>query len=109
MQDSPLIVLTTFPDEPSALTAARRLVKGKLAACVNVLPQMTSVYEWDKEIQTGREHLLFIKTTETRYPQVEAALREQHPYELPEIVATPITHGLGDYLSWINQQTTSTA
>ena len=105
--DQYLIVLTTFPDEESAMVCAHRLINDKLAACVNVLPRLTSVYEWNNDLQVGQELLLLIKTTKHRYPQLEARLQEIHPYELPEIVATPITHGFGSYLSWIDAQTTA--
>ena len=108
MQDNYLIVLTTFPDENSAITVARQLVRLKLAGCVNILPKITSIYEWQNETQTGTEVLLLIKTTRLQYETLETTIREGHPYELPEIVATPITHGLKDYLKWIETQTHST-
>ncbi len=100
-----LLVLTTYPDEGSALATARRLVKEHLAACVNVLPSMTSVYEWQDEACEGNEHLLLIKTTQTRYAALEASIQQTHPYELPEIIATPISHGLPEYFEWIERQT----
>jgi periplasmic divalent cation tolerance protein len=102
----PLLVLTTYPDHEQAVEAATALVEARLAACVNVLAQMTSVYEWQGTIQRGSEHLLLIKTTAARYPALEAALRERHPYELPEIIAVPITQGWQQYLAWIEGQTT---
>ncbi len=103
--DQHLLLLTTFPDRDSALACAQQLVREKLAACVNVLPPMISVYEWDNDIQKGEELLLLVKTTEARYPHIEAKLREIHPYELPEIIAAPITHGLMQYMNWIKMQT----
>ena len=101
----PLLVLTTMPDETSGKQLARQLVSQKLAACVNLLPQMTSIYEWKGVNEEGTEHLLLIKSTSERYPELEMAIRSQHPYELPEIIATPITHGLPDYLNWIVEKT----
>ena len=101
-----IIVLTTYPDRDQALAAAQRMVKARVAACVNVLPAMTSVYVWAEEEQSGEEHMLIIKTRHERYAQLEALIRDGHPYELPEIVATPITHGLPGYLQWIDDQTT---
>ncbi|HEX2239152.1 MAG TPA: divalent-cation tolerance protein CutA [Gammaproteobacteria bacterium] len=101
-----LIVLTTYPDQETALKAASKLVREKLAACVNVLPQMTSVYEWRGEAKTDREHLLIAKTTLRRFAALETAIVDTHPYELPEIIATPIAQGLKDYLKWIDAQTT---
>ncbi len=101
-----LIVFTTYPDHEAALQAAANLVQQKLAACVNVLPQMTSVYEWDGKARTDTEHLLLAKTTARRFPALEAAIRASHPYELPEIIATPIARGLEGYIDWISSQTT---
>jgi periplasmic divalent cation tolerance protein len=101
-----LIVLTTYPDQETALKTASKLVREKLAACVNVLPQMTSVYEWRGEVKTDREHLLIAKTTLPRFAALETAIVDTHPYELPEIIATPIARGLKDYLKWIDAQTT---
>ncbi|MBA2410135.1 MAG: divalent-cation tolerance protein CutA [Gammaproteobacteria bacterium] len=101
------IVFTTYPDAESALGAAKHIVRQKLAACVNVLPQMTSVYEWQGEARTDTEHLLLMKTTAARYPALESAIRDSHPYELPEIIATPIARGLEGYLEWIAAQTTA--
>lgn len=101
----PLLVLTTMPDETSAKILARTLVSEKLAACINLLPQMTSIYEWKGVSEEGTEHLLLIKSTAEAYPGLEAAIRENHPYELPEIIATQISHGLPDYLNWIVERT----
>lgn len=101
----PIIVLTTFPDEASALQTAQHLVEAQLAACVNVLPPMTSVYTWNGEAQTDPEHLLLMKTRQACYASLEQAILEQHPYDLPEIVATPIVAGLAGYLDWIAETT----
>lgn len=96
-----LLVITTLPDEDSARRVAATLVERRLAACVNILPAGTSVYEWQGEIHEDPEHVLLIKTTEDRYPQLQAALLELHPYELPEIVAAQITRGLPKFIQWI--------
>lgn len=101
-----LLVFTTYPDHETAVKVAQRLVSARLAACVNVLPRMTSVYEWQGEAKTGTEHLLLAKTTEARFAALEAAIVETHPYELPEIIAAPIARGSRGYLDWINTQTT---
>lgn len=97
-----ILVLTTCPDEPSAAVLAQRLVEGGLAACVNILPVMQSVYMWKGILQSGREHQLFIKTRRDRYSAVEQVVMTGHPYELPEIIAVPISAGLPAYLAWIN-------
>jgi periplasmic divalent cation tolerance protein len=74
-----------------------------MAACINILPRMTSIYSWKGKIEEGQEHLLMIKTRAERYAAIEQAIRAQHPYELPEIIATPISHGLPEYLNWIDE------
>ncbi|MCU7852254.1 MAG: divalent-cation tolerance protein CutA [Candidatus Thiodiazotropha sp. (ex Monitilora ramsayi)] len=100
-----LLILSTAPDRETAAQLASSLVKQKLAACVNLLPQMTSFYEWDGELQESAEVLLLIKSTKHNYPAVESALRAQHPYELPEILAVPVEQGLQGYLDWVERCT----
>jgi periplasmic divalent cation tolerance protein len=102
---SALIVITNAPDRDVALRIAHALVERKLAACVNVLAECTSVYRWKGKLETATEVPLLIKTRAAIYAQVEAAIRSLHPYELPEIVAVPIGHGSPDYLEWVNAQT----
>lgn len=96
-----LLVITTMPDQASAERLADSLVSRGLAACVNIGAPVTSVYRWDGALRHDREHLLTIKTSRGRYPALEQAIVEQHPYELPEVIAVPITAGLPDYLAWI--------
>lgn len=86
---------------------AKRLVAARLAACVNILPGLTSVYEWKGAVERESELLLLAKTTDERYPALESALREAHPYELPEIVCVPIVAGLSGYLQWIEKSVSS--
>jgi periplasmic divalent cation tolerance protein len=100
-----LVVLTTLPEYASALKLAEDLVGAGLAACVNILPPMTSVYEWKGKLEKGQEHQLVIKTSAARYPELEAHIRLNHPYELPEIIALPVEVGLEAYLDWIGMQT----
>jgi periplasmic divalent cation tolerance protein len=101
--DDHIIMLTTLPDEHAARTLARTLVSAKLAACINILPRMTSIYSWKGKLEEGQEHLLLIKTRADRYNAIEQAIRAEHPYELPEIIATPISHGLTEYMNWIDE------
>jgi periplasmic divalent cation tolerance protein len=105
--DSPgtLLVLTTLPDEESARSVASALVARRLAACVNILPAGTSLYEWQGEIHQDPEHVLLIKAPEAGYARLQDALRELHPYELPEIIAVPMTQGLPGYIQWIKDCT----
>jgi len=97
------LVLSTCPQGEVAETLAKFLVEGHLAACVNILPGLTSVYPWEGNIETGAEALLLIKTERAVYPRLETELRGRHPYQLPEIVVIDIERGLPDYLNWISQ------
>jgi periplasmic divalent cation tolerance protein len=81
------------------------LVGQRVAACVNILTPCRSVYRWKDEVQHDEEHPLLIKTTAERYPALEAAIRANHPYELPEIIAVPVERGLTEYLDWVAQET----
>lgn len=105
--DSPYrILMTTLPDEEQARDLARSIVGMKLAACVNILPRMTSIYQWLGELEEGNEHLLLIKTRQSCIEELQARIREEHPYELPEIVVVPIVDGYPPYLNWINESVT---
>ncbi len=97
------LVLCTCPEGDAAKTLVESLVGERLAACVNILPGLTSVYSWQGAMESAQEALLLIKTERQVYPRLEARLRELHPYELPEIVAIDIERGLPDYLNWISQ------
>ena len=99
--DDVIIVLTHLPDRAAALGLAQALVGRKLAACVNVLAPCTSIYRWKGGVESAEEVPVWIKTRATRYAELEAAIRELHPYELPEIVAVPVVRGLDDYLQWV--------
>jgi periplasmic divalent cation tolerance protein len=96
------IVLTSCPDAASAERIARTLVEEKLAACVNILPPMRSIYRWKDKIEDASEQLLVIKSTLAHFPAIRDRLRALHPYELPEIIAVPIADGLPEYLAWLN-------
>ncbi len=102
-----LLIFTNLPDAASAQTLATMLVAERLAACVNVLAPCRSVYRWQGAIESAQEVPLLIKTTTARYAELEAAIRTAHPYELPEIIAVPIAHGLPDYLNWVVTETRS--
>jgi len=96
-----LLVLCTCPNRETALGLARRLVDGRLAACVNVVDGLSSVYRWKGAVQEDSEALMLIKTQVGRYLELEQAIVEHHPNELPEIIAVQIERGLEDYLGWI--------
>lgn len=95
------LVLCTCPDAATARQLAEALVKERRAACVNIVPGLTSVYEWEGRIEAAEEQLLLIKTEADAFDALEAFLKANHPYELPEIIAVPIQHGSVDYLQWI--------
>jgi periplasmic divalent cation tolerance protein len=95
-----LLVLCTCPFDKAA-ELAQFLVETHLAACVNILPEVRSVYRWEGKVCNEAESLLLVKTGQAVYPELERRLRERHPYEIPEIVAIPIERGLPDYLQWI--------
>lgn len=101
----PYLVITNLPDQDSAQRLAESLVEARLAACVNILAPCTSVYRWQGEVETAREIPLLIKTPASHYGKVEALIRRHHPYELPEIIAVPISAGLPAYLAWITSET----
>jgi periplasmic divalent cation tolerance protein len=102
---SALLVLTNLPDRAAAERLADALVGERLAACVNILAPCRSIYRWKGELQHDDEHPVLIKTTAERYAALEQAIRAQHPYELPEIIAVPIERGLPDYLDWVAAET----
>lgn len=100
--DSPLLVVyCTCPDQATAEHIAETVIDERLAACVNLVPGLTSIYRWQGQIQRETEMLLIMKTGNMAYPRLETRLRELHPYEVPEIIALPIQSGSAAYLNWI--------
>jgi periplasmic divalent cation tolerance protein len=95
------LVLTTCPDAATGESIARTLVDERLAACVNVLPPVRSIYRWRGRTESTEELLLVVKIRTRDYPAVERRIVKLHPYELPEVVAIPIASGLAGYLAWI--------
>ncbi|MBA3904230.1 MAG: divalent-cation tolerance protein CutA [Rhodocyclaceae bacterium] len=100
-----LLVITHLPDADSAQKLAQALVGQRVAACVNILAPCRSVYRWQGKVEETAEVPLLIKTSAARYAALEAAIRAEHPYELPEIVAVRIDKGLPDYLAWVAAET----
>lgn len=103
--DQALLVFTNVPSEPIAQAIARQLVEQRLVACVNVLPGVRSIYQWQGAVEEASEITLLIKTTAARYAEVEQAICSAHPYEVPEIIATPVIAGLPAYLAWVATET----
>ena len=100
--DQFVIVLTTLPTEGDADTFASQLVEERLAACVNILPPMRSVYRWKGSVERTDERQVVIKTRAEKVSALETRLRELHPYEVPEFVVLPIIAGSPDYLSFLS-------
>ena len=96
-----LVVFVTAPEGEAAVELARQVVGQQLAACVNLVPALRSIYFWEGAVQDNAEQLLIIKTTGARYPALEARIKELHPYTVPEIIALPIVRGQPDYLQWL--------
>lgn len=113
--DECLIVLSTIDDAAQARRVADRVIEAGLAACVNILPGVTSVFRWEPEnsdpaqagVQAEGEVMLVMKSTAAAYPQLEALIRREHTYELPEVIAVSLSHGLPDFLQWIRASTSS--
>lgn len=108
MPEQRLMVLSTAPDQTTAEHIAGALVEEGLAACVNILPEATSVYTWQGQRAIDREVVLIIKTRAGVYQNLEQRLVALHPYELPEVVAVPVVDGLAGYLGWIDEMTGKT-
>jgi periplasmic divalent cation tolerance protein len=99
-----IAVLTNLPDSESAFNLARTLVDRRLAACANVLAPAKSFFRWEGRPEEATEVPVILKTTAERYPELERALRELHPYDLPEIIAFDVGRGLPDYLEWVEAE-----
>ena len=103
--DDVLLVFCHAPDASTARLIATLLLESRLAACVNIGPRCDSIYRWQGAVEEAVEFPLVIKTTRSRYAQVEALIRAKHPYEVPEIIAIPVERGLPAYLAWVAAQT----
>ena len=101
-----VVVLTTLPGDADASAFARTLVEERLAACVNLLPTMESLYRWEGEIERDTERQVVIKTTRGRVVTLWERVRDLHPYDVPEFVVLPIVDGNDAYLRWIAEATT---
>ena len=104
-----VMVMSNAPDNASAHALSRALVNAKLAACVNIPPGVHSVYRWQGRVEDATEVTLLIKTTRRHYPQLQQALVAAHPYDLPEVVAWPLTEGYAPYLHWVAAETSPDA
>ena len=98
------VVLVACPDEPTATSIARALVEERLAACVSISAEARSVYRWKGEVEEARERLLVVKARADRLGDLAARIVELHPYDVPELLALPVTHGLAAYLDWLRAE-----
>ena len=96
-----MVLYCTCPDETTASSIAETVVDEGLAACVNIVPAVKSVYRWQGETESATESLLIIKTAAGNYEKIEQRIVQLHPYELPELIGVPITAGLEPYLAWL--------
>jgi uncharacterized protein involved in tolerance to divalent cations len=100
-EPEPIVVLMTAASAEEATRIAEALVHQKLAACVQILPEMQSVYVWKGEVQREQEVLVIAKSTRSNFERLETRVREMHSYETPEVVALPIVAGSDRYLEWL--------
>jgi len=101
----PIIVLVTCGSEEEALKIANALVESRLAACVNLVAPIRSIYRWEERIWDEKEWLLIIKTQKNRFEELEKKIKSLHSYSVPEIVSVPIVEGSSSYLNWITENT----
>ena len=99
-----LVVLCTCPDDATAKTLASGLVEHGLAACVNILPEIRSMYRWQGELHDDGEALMVVKTVQQAYTEVEAWLLQHHPYDVPEVLAVQVQAGSATYLDWVQNE-----
>lgn len=104
----PIVVLMTAANREEASRIAEMLVAARLAACVQILPEMQSVYRWRGEVARKSEVMLLAKTTLDRFDELDLAVRENHTYETPEIIALPVTAISEPYLAWLQEEVTQT-
>jgi periplasmic divalent cation tolerance protein len=105
MKEELILCLCTVPDGATGRRIAYHLVEAGIAACVNRIPGLVSVYRWEQAVQEDDEELLVVKTRADRLEDLANAIRQIHPYELPEVVAVPVSGGLEEYLDWIRVST----
>ena len=101
MSDNARLVLCTCPDTETAERIASGLLEQRLAACVNILPAVRSLYRWEGKLEQAEEVQLFIKTTAPALSDLEQFIQQKHPYKVPEIIAIPVVAGLPAYLKWL--------
>ena len=101
------VAYVTAPSEEVAKKLARSLVEKKMAACVNIVPKIMSVYEWEGKINEDSEVLMMIKTMSSRVPDIVELIKKEHPYDCPEVISIPIDNGSNEYLKWVQENVSS--
>jgi len=109
VNDKPVLIYSTFPSGEVAEKVGQQLVEQRLAACVNILGGMTSIYRWEGRIARDAEVVMIIKTRQSLAEPVIAAVKEQHPYTNPALLVVPVEGGSGDYLAWLLEETAARA
>lgn len=102
METAYYIVLCSCPNQATALQIAQELTTAQLTACINILPNLTSIYSWEGKIIEGEESLLLMKTRKDKLADLEKAILTVHPYQVPEFVVTPIVHANSNYAYWMD-------
>ena len=105
LQTEEIAVLITAPNEDLAVTIARSLVEARLAACANIIKGIRSIYTWQGKTADDTEVLMIVKTRRELFDKLKSKVKELHSYEVPEIIALPITAGSDDYLKWLMDAT----
>ncbi len=103
--DSSLVVLTTLENADDAKTLVKRLVTDRLVACGTIFPNATSLYRWEGKLEEAGEVMVMLKTRRERWEALKQAVRELHPYNVPELLALPVEAGLPEYLAWVQGET----
>ncbi len=106
--NAPILAISTCGSAEEARKIAQAVTEECLAACVNIVPGITSVYRWKGEVEEAQEFLLIIKTRTRLVPDLQQRLQELHSYEVPELITVPVTGGLPAYLAWIGEETSAT-
>lgn len=104
-----VVCLVTIDDIDKAVQMAKTLVNKRLVACVNVMAEIRSIYSWQGRVCDEKEWLMIMKTRRELFPELQAAVKELHPYDVPEIISLPIDQGLPEYLRWVDESTSSTS
>lgn len=103
MAEDALLVFSTFPDAEGARRVVKSLIEERFAACGNLVPGVESIYRWKGAVESAQEILVVLKTTTDRYQLLEERLRQLHPYEVPEVIATRVQTGSWPYLQWLSE------